>query len=79
MTLPMRVPGAILDMPDERPTMRPDRHAKVQHWIKPAPSDHKGEPGYDEWLAAEIAAGLAELDAGKVTPLDDVKREFGQE
>ena len=36
-------------------------------------------PGYDAWLAADIAAGLAEVEAGQVTPIADVRKEFGLE
>lgn len=35
------------------------------------------EQSYSEWLAADIAAGIAELDAGEGVPLDEVMREFG--
>ena len=35
--------------------------------------------GYDAWLAQDIAAGLAELDAGAATPLADLRKEFGLE
>lgn len=59
--------------------MRTEAQANVQRWIKPAAPDERPEQGYDEWLAADIAAGIAELDAGKFVTLDQVKREFGLE
>lgn len=34
------------------------------------------EPGYDKWLAGEIAGGLADIEAGRVTPADKVRSEF---
>ena len=36
------------------------------------------EPGYDEWLAAEIEAGLREAEAGDTITLDELKRMFGR-
>lgn len=59
--------------------MRTEAQENVQRWIKPAAPDEQPEAGYDEWLAADIAAGIAELDAGKFVTLDQVKREFGIE
>ena len=59
--------------------MRTEAQENVQRWIKPDAPDKQPEAGYDEWLAADIAAGIAELDAGKFVTLDQVKREFGLE
>ncbi|WP_347137701.1 hypothetical protein [Paracoccus sp. SSK6] len=59
--------------------MRADSQDQAQCWLKPSTSDGPAEPGYDEWLTAEIARGIAELDAGRSTPIEDVRREFGQE
>lgn len=59
--------------------MRTEAQTNVQRWIKPARPEEQPEAGYDEWLAADIAAGIAELDAGKFVTLDQVKREFGLE
>ena len=36
-------------------------------------------PGYDAWLTAEIAAGTADLDAGKLAPSTEIRKEFGLE
>jgi hypothetical protein len=44
----------------------------------PAP-DEKPVAGYEAWLAADIAAGLAEIADGKTTLLADVRKEFGLE
>ena len=54
--------------------MRTEAQANVQRWIKPAEPDQPPEAGYDEWLAADIAAVLAELDAGNGIPADDIWR-----
>lgn len=59
--------------------MRTEAHANAQRWIKPAAPDEQSEPGYDEWLAADIAVGAAELDAGKGRPADEVWRSLGLE
>lgn len=59
------------------PPMRTE--ANVQRWIKSPPPDERPEPGYDEWLATDIAAGIAELDAGKGIPANEVWRSLGLE
>ena len=59
--------------------MRTEAHANAQRWIKPAAPDQQPEAGYDEWLAADIAAGAAELDAGQGISADDVWRSLGLE
>ena len=55
----------------------PSNDAKLWHQ-PPDPSDRL-VPGYEAWLEAEIAAGLAEAEAGKVSTLDEVRKEFGLE
>lgn len=55
----------------------PAKNAKVWHQ-PPEPADTT-VPGYEAWLAAEIAAGIAEVAAGKVTSLEQVRKEFGLE
>ncbi len=35
--------------------------------------------GYDDWLAGEIAEGVADLDAGRSVPIGKVRKEFGLE
>jgi hypothetical protein len=30
------------------------------------------EPGYDKWLEREIAEGLADIEAGRVSPAEEV-------
>ncbi len=34
------------------------------------------EPGYDKWLEREIAEGLADIEAGRVTPAKEVWSEL---
>ena len=51
----------------------------ADRWIKPAAPEDRPEPGYDEWLAAEIEAGIAGLDAGQGVPAADVWRSLGLE
>ncbi len=34
------------------------------------------EPGYDKWLKGEIAEGLADIEAGRVTPAKEVWSEL---
>lgn len=55
----------------------PTTDAKL--WHLPSEPTDTPVPGYEAWLVAEIAAGLAEVAAGKVTPLDEVRKEFGLE
>ena len=56
-----------------------EKHTDVEHWLKPARPEDAAAPGYDAWLEAEIAAGIAELDAGRFATLEQVKKEFGLE
>lgn len=51
----------------------------ADRWTTPAAPEHQPEAGYDEWLATEIAAGIAELDAGQGIPAADVWRSLGLE
>lgn len=59
--------------------MRIDKPADITRWTTPDGPEVQPEPGYDEWLEAEIAEGIAQLDAGKVVTLDQLKAEFGLE
>ena len=61
--------------------MRPEARDRdnVQRWIKPPLTEEPPQAGYDEWLATDIAAGIAELDAGKGIPADEVWRSLGLE
>lgn len=58
--------------------MRPEPQADIESWITPG-DEAPPEPGHDEWLAEEIAAGIAELDAGKAIPAEEVWRSLGLE
>jgi hypothetical protein len=51
----------------------------VKRRYLPQDADAAPVPGYDAWLTGELAAGIADLDAGKTTPLADVRKEFGLE
>ena len=59
--------------------MRIEKHTDVERWIRPARPEDRPEPGYDEWLAAEIEAGLAELESGKGLPAEEVWKVLGLE
>lgn len=48
-------------------------------WTDARASGAKPVAGYEAWLAADIAAALAEITDGKTTPLADVRKEFGLE
>lgn len=50
-----------------------------ERWFKPPSSDMRPEASYDEWLAAEIEAGCAELDAGQAIPAQKVWKKLGLE
>ena len=47
--------------------------------VKPPSTDRHPEAGYDAWLAAEIEAGCAELDAGQAIPAKQVWKKLGLE
>ena len=51
----------------------------ISEWVNAPPSDTSAVPGYDDWLAQDIAAGLADLDAGNATPLADIRKDLGLE
>lgn len=36
-------------------------------------------PGYETWLMADIAQGLADLDANRTTPLAQLRKDLGLE
>ena len=47
--------------------------------LEPPSAETQTEVGYDEWLAAEIEAGCAELDAGQGIPAEQVWKKLGLE
>lgn len=59
--------------------MRTENHTDIDRWIKPASPGDQPETGYAEWLADEIEAGIAELDAGKGIPAVQVWKSLGLE
>ena len=56
-----------------------EKPADIESCLRPSQPDDLPEPGYEEWLAEEIAAGIAELDAGQSKTLDAVMTELGLE
>jgi hypothetical protein len=48
-------------------------------WHLPQPDKAAPEAGYDAWLAEEIAAGTAELDAGLGIPAAQIWKDLGIE
>lgn len=52
--------------------MHIEKPADIERWIRPEGPEDKPESGYAEWLAAEIEAGIAELDAGKAIPAAEI-------
>lgn len=59
--------------------MRIDKPADITRWTTPDGPEVQPEPGYDEWLEAEIAEGIAQLDAGKGIPAAEVWKSLGLE
>ena len=55
---------------------KPPDTQPAHQWTAVPATDLSPVAGYDTWLAKDIAAGLADLDAGKTTPLADVRKEF---
>ncbi len=55
------------------------KHDDPRPWFEAPKADGQPEAGYAEWLAAEIAAGCAELDAGQGIPAAEVWKELGLE
>lgn len=47
--------------------------------FKPPATEVQSEVGYDAWLAAEIEAGCAELDAGQAIPAEKAWKDLGLE
>jgi predicted transcriptional regulator len=45
----------------------------------PPPKEEPSQADYEAWLAEEIAAGCAELEAGKGIPAEQVWQELGLE
>ena len=59
--------------------MRTENHTNIDRWVRPARPGDQPEAGYAEWLAGEIEAGIAELDAGKGIPAAEVWTSLGLE
>lgn len=59
--------------------MRIEKQTDIDRWTRPAQAGDQSEPGYDEWLTAELEAGIAELDAGQGIPAETVWKSLGIE
>jgi hypothetical protein len=57
----------------------PANSTEVRAWIDPPSGDDRPVPGYDEWVAKDIAAGLQDFKVGKVHSHDAIRKEFGLE
>ena len=53
--------------------------ADLDRWLRPDRPGDVPDPGYDEALEADLAAGLEDVRAGRVVPLEVVLKEFGLE
>ncbi|WP_424753248.1 hypothetical protein [Methylobacterium sp.] len=59
--------------------MRIEAKTEADRWVKPSRPGDPAEPGYEEWLAAELEAAAAELDAGQGIPAVQVWKDLGLE
>jgi hypothetical protein len=59
--------------------MRIENDSNIERWTRPSQPGDQPEPGYAEWLAEEIEAGIAELDAGRGIPVEEVWKSLGLE
>ena len=51
--------------------------ADLDRWLRPDLPGEMPEPGYDEALEADLAAGLEDIKAGRVIPAEDFWKHFG--
>jgi hypothetical protein len=58
---------------------KPSDPKTARMWTDAPPPTDAAVAGYDAWLAAEIARGTADLDAGRSVPLEKMRKEFGLE
>ena len=58
---------------------KPAKTSDIHEWTGAPAADAAPAAGYDAWLQEDIAAGLADVKAGKVTPLATIRKEFGLE
>ncbi len=58
---------------------KPSDPKRARLWTDPPAAPDAPVAGYDDWLARDIARGIADLDAGKATPLEKMRKEFGLE
>ena len=58
---------------------KPAKLTDIREWTDAPAKDAAPAPGYEAWLEQDIAAGLADLKAGKTIPLATIRKEFGLE
>ena len=51
----------------------------IREWTDAPVKDSVPVAGYEAWLEQDIAAGLADLKAGRTTPIATIRKEFGLE
>ncbi len=58
---------------------KPTHPNDAREWTDAPTSGAPPVAGYDAWLEQDIAAGLADLDAGRTVALPAMRKEFGLE
>ena len=58
---------------------KPSTSNPIPDWTDTPATPATPAPGYDAWLAADIAAGIADLNAGRTTPLALLRKDLGLE
>ncbi len=61
------------------PMNKPSTSNPIPDWTDAPAVPATQALGYDAWLAADIAAGQADLDAGRTTPLALLRKDLGLE
>lgn len=51
----------------------------IERWIRPERGAQRQDAGYREWLAAEIEAGVSELDRGEGMTAAEAWKSLGLE
>ena len=54
-----------------------EKPADIESCLRPSQPDDLPEPGYEEWLAEEIAAGNSEMDVGEKQKVGEEGEEEG--
>ena len=58
-------------------SLLPPPPADLDRWLRPDQPGDAPDPGHDEWIGAERAAGLEDIKAGRVIPAEDFWKSFG--